>query len=109
MRAFLIAVVKRVHDRKRLEEYWSKVGPTFEGTGAKPISVYTPFELVEGHGPVAGHVLVEFPDINAARAWYFGKSYQAVRALRDDAADIDILIAEGGVVREAEKRMPTLR
>jgi uncharacterized protein (DUF1330 family) len=109
MSAFLIAFVKRVHDRKRLEEYWSKVGPTFEGTGAKPISVYTPFELVEGNGPVAGHVLVEFPDVNAARAWYFGKPYQAIRALRDGAADIDILIAEGGVVREAEKRMPSVR
>jgi uncharacterized protein (DUF1330 family) len=109
MSAFLIAFVKRVHDRKRLEEYWSKVGPTFEGTDAKPISVYTPFELVEGNGPVAGHVLVEFPDVNAARAWYFGKPYQAIRALRDGAADIDILIAEGGVVREADKRMPSVR
>lgn len=85
------------------------MGPTFEGTGAEPISVYTPFELVEGHGPVAGHILVESPDINAARTWYFGKPYQAVWALRDGAVDIDILIAEGGVVREAEKRMPTLR
>ena len=109
MSAFLIAFVKRVHDRKRLEEYWSKVGPTFEGTGAKPVSVYTPFELVEGQGPVAAHVLIEFPDVGAARAWYFGKPYQAIKALRDGAADLDIVIAEDGVVREADKRMPTLR
>lgn len=109
MSAFLIAVVKRVHDRKRLEEYWSRVGPTFEGSGAKPISVYTPFELVEGQGPVAAHVLIEFPDVKAARAWYFGKPYQAVKALRDGAADLDVLIAEAGVVTRADRRMPTLR
>lgn len=108
MAAFLIAFVKRVHDRKRLEDYWSKVGPTFEGTGAKPVSVYTPFELVEG-GPIAGHVLVEFPDIDAARAWYFGEAYQAVKSLRKDAADIDLIIAEAGVVREPASRMPGSR
>ncbi len=109
MAAFLIAFVKRVHDRERLEDYWSKVGPTFEGTGAKPLSVYTPFELIEGSGPVVGHVLVEFPDLDAARAWYFGESYQAVKSLREGAADIDIVVAEGGVVREPALRMPRSR
>ncbi len=106
MTAYLMAFVRRVHDRKGLETYWSKVGPTFEGTGAKPLSVYTPFELVEGDRPVEGVVLVEFPDVEAARSWYFGEAYQAVKALRDGAADIEIVIAEGGAVTAPELRMP---
>jgi uncharacterized protein (DUF1330 family) len=109
MSVFLIALVRRVHDRKRLEQYWSKVGPTFEGTGVKPLSVYTPFQLVESTGPVQGHVLVEFPDAKAAHDWYFGDAYQAVKAIREGAADLDIIIAEGGAVTAPEQRMPHLK
>jgi uncharacterized protein (DUF1330 family) len=109
MTAYVMAFVRRVHDRKGLEAYWAHVAPTFEGTGAKPISVYTPFQLAEGEGPVESAVLVEFPHIEAARAWYFGDAYQAVKAYRDGAADIDLVIAEGGVVSDPALRMPQIK
>jgi uncharacterized protein (DUF1330 family) len=109
MSAYVIAYVRRVHDRKGLEAYWASVGPTFAGTGAKPISVYAPFQHVEGQGPVEGVVLVEFPDAETAHAWYFGKAYQAVKQLRSGAADIDLVIAEGSVVTNPESRMPHVK
>jgi uncharacterized protein (DUF1330 family) len=109
MSAYVIAFVRRVHDRKGLEAYWASVGPTFVGTGAKPISVYAPFQHVEGEGPVEGVVLVEFPNAEAAHAWYFGKAYQAVKQLRSGAADIDLVIAEGDVVTNPERRMPHVK
>ena len=67
MSAYAIAYIRRVHDRKALEAYWATVGPTFAGTGAKPISVYAPFQHVECEGPVEGVVLVEFPNAEAAQ------------------------------------------
>jgi uncharacterized protein (DUF1330 family) len=106
MSVYVIAIVRLVRDRKRLEDYWSKVGPTFNDTGSKPMSVYTPFQLLEGEGPVQGHVLIEFPDRDAAHAWYFGSAYQAVKTLREGAADIDLLLVESGVVTDPEMRMP---
>jgi len=109
MSAYVIAYVRRVYDRKGLEEYWASVAPTFVGTGAKPISVYTSFQHVEGPGPIEGVVLVEFPDTETAHAWYFGKAYQAVKELRAGAADIDLVIAEGGVVTDPELRMRVTR
>jgi uncharacterized protein (DUF1330 family) len=104
--AYVISLIRRVHDRKRLEAYWAAVGPTFEGTGARPISVYQPFEQLEGDRPVEGAVLVEFPSLEAIRTWYFGEPYQAVKPLRDGGADIDIVIADGGVTTALEERMP---
>jgi uncharacterized protein (DUF1330 family) len=109
MSAYVIAYVRRVHDRRRLEAYWASVGPTFAGTGARPISVYAPIQRLEGEGPLEGVVLVEFPDAETARAWYFGGAYQAVRQLRSGAADIDLVIAEGGVVIEPQRRMPHVK
>ena len=109
MAAYVIAYVRRVHDRKGLEAYWASVGPTFAGTGAKPISVYTPFQLVEGDGPVEGVVLVEFPDVEAAHTWYFGEAYQTVKRLRSGAADIDLVISDGGAVTDPAMRMPHIK
>jgi len=42
MPAYMIALNRRVHDRQKLEAYWKAAGPTFEGRGAKFLSIYTP-------------------------------------------------------------------
>ncbi len=106
MSAYVVATIRRVQNRKGLEAYWAHVGPTFEGTGAKPLAVYTPFKLMEGEGPIEGMVVVEFPDMATIERWYSGPGYQAVKKYREGAADIDLIFIEGGAVREPELRMP---
>jgi len=108
MSAFLISFVRKVHDRKKLEAYWAKSGPTFEGTGFKSMSVYAPFEVLEGAKPLEGIVLIEFPNMEAAKTWYFGERYQAVRPLREGAADIDIVLVDGRVITSPSERMPDI-
>jgi uncharacterized protein (DUF1330 family) len=106
MPAYVLGIVRSVKDRRGLEEYWSRAGATFEGTGARPIAVYTSFKLLEGAGPVEGVVAIEFPDIEAAKNWYHGAGYQAVRKYREGAAEIELILVEGGVVSAPELRMP---
>lgn len=108
MSAYLIATVRRVQDRKGLEEYWSRVGPTFEGTGAKPLAVYTQFKMMEGDGPVEGVVLVEFPNVETAQQWYSGPGYQIAKRYREGAADIELILVEGGAVTDPRQRMPQI-
>jgi uncharacterized protein (DUF1330 family) len=104
--AYLIATVRSVKDRRGMEEYWSRAGATFEGSGAKPLAVYTSFTLLEGKGPVEGVVTIEFPDVEAARRWYGSAAYQAVKQYREGAADIEVILVEGGVVAAPDQRMP---
>lgn len=106
MSAYLIATVRRVHDRKGLEAYWARVGPTFDGTGAKPLAVYTSFQMIEGDGPVQGIVLVEFRDAKTAQEWYDSSGYQMVKRYREGAADIELILVEGGAVTDPALRMP---
>jgi uncharacterized protein (DUF1330 family) len=106
MPAYLLATVKSVKDRRGMEEYWSRAGATFEGSGAKHLAAYTPFELLEGKGPVEGIVAIEFPDMAAARRWYESADYQAVKQYREGAADIELMLVDGGVVADPEQRMP---
>jgi uncharacterized protein (DUF1330 family) len=45
--------------------------------------------------PAEGAVVVEFPDMAAARAWYHSDAYQAAKRVREQAATYRVLLVEG--------------
>jgi uncharacterized protein (DUF1330 family) len=108
MSAYVIAVTKSVHDRRRLEEYWARAGVTFEGTGAEPLVIYKPFKLLEGKGPIEGVALVAFPDMDTASLWYESAAYKEVKKYRDGAIDLELILVDGGTV-DVEDRMPNTK
>ena len=47
-------------------------------------------------GPEAqGSVIIEFPTMDEARAWYQSEAYQAARAVRFQGADYRVFITQG--------------
>ena len=103
MPAYMIALNRSVHDRQKIEAYWKAAGPTFEGRGAKFLSIYTQLTPLELMGSLEGVVLIEFPDVAAAKAWYESSAYQ--KQHRDGAADTEFFIVDGGLV-PLEDRLP---
>ena len=102
MSAYLIFVLRELHDRKGLEEYWAKIGATLAGTQARNLAAYTTVETLEGNAAPA-LVVTEFPSVEAAKSWYDGPAYKAIRHLRHNAADYDGYLVDGGVVPAAER------
>jgi hypothetical protein len=45
----------------------------------------------------------------AAKRWYQCPAYQAVKQHRLGAADIEVVLVDGGVVAAAEDRMPHIK
>ena len=103
MPAYLIALNRRTFDRKKLEAYWDATGPTLEGRGAAPLSFYKPIAPLESTGTLDGVVLLEFPDMAAAKAWYESEAYQEAKKLRDGAADTELFIVDGGMAPPDER------
>ena len=60
----------------------------------KPLVVYGAIETLEGEAP-DGVVLLEFPTVEDARAWYYSPGYQAAMPHRAKAADYRAIIVEG--------------
>src|SRR6201996_7179314 len=108
MPAYMIALNRNVHDREKLESYWRAAASTFEGRGAKFLSVYTPLAPLELMGSLEGVVLIEFPDVAAAKAWYESPDYQAARQHRLGAADTEFFIIDGGLV-PLDNRLPHIK
>ena len=104
MAAYFVYICQEVVDRSELETYWSKIGPTLEGYGARSVAAYTPFEQLEGD-TVDGAALVEFPSMELAKAWYNSPAYRAIMHHRQKGARYIGLLMEGGLP-PVELRMP---
>ncbi len=62
--------------------------------GGKPLARGGRHELLEGSAR-ARNVVLEFESYDAARAYYYSEQYQAARALREGAAEMDMVLVEG--------------
>jgi uncharacterized protein (DUF1330 family) len=94
MVAYVVFMRERTRDRAALDTYSSKVGATLVGHPIKPHSMYGKSETLEG-APIESAVIVEFPSIEAAKAWYDSPAYRVVRAYRFQGADFRVFITEG--------------
>ena len=54
-----------------------------------------PVEALEGAWTPLRIVVMEFPDRDAARAWYSSDDYQAIAPLRQGASTTDIILVDG--------------
>lgn len=59
-----------------------------------PLSVYGATETLEGKAP-DGVILLQFPTLEDAKAWYHSPGYQAALQHRKKAADYRVMIVQG--------------
>jgi uncharacterized protein (DUF1330 family) len=69
-------------------------GTFVEKYGIKPLAVYGATEAFEGEAP-DGVILLEFPSMEDARAWYGSPEYQAALLHRKRGATYRALLIEG--------------
>lgn len=86
MAAYVVFCLTKVHDQERLAEYRRQAVPLLMATpGLKFFAGPAPVAL-EGP-PLDIAVVVELPDMDAARRWYHSAEYQRVAAIRKDASE----------------------
>jgi uncharacterized protein (DUF1330 family) len=83
-----------IHDQSAMDTYsrMNRAGP--RDPKLTPLAVYGAIEAVEGAAP-DGIVLLQFPTVEDAKAWYNSPAYQAATPHRKNAADYRALIVQG--------------
>ncbi|MEV6070435.1 DUF1330 domain-containing protein [Nocardia sp. NPDC052001] len=84
--------VRRPHPE--ILEYLERIQDTLDPFGGRFVIHGEPVEVVEGEWP-GSMVLLEFPTMERARAWYRSPAYQEILHLRSDHIDGDLLLIEG--------------
>ena len=84
-----------VNNPAKLEEYKNKVLPVVEKYGGKYVLLGGNTEVVEGQWKPVYPVMIEFPDVELAKKWYYSEDYKALKALRLSAVTSNAVIMEG--------------
>jgi len=94
MAAYLITQID-VTDPEAYEEYRKQVPATLAGRGAKFLVRGGALRRLEGEWPHERVVVIEFPSMDDAQAWYDSAAYAGPKALRQSASRGNMILVEG--------------
>ena len=94
MAAYVVVDVT-VREPDRYPEYVRQVPDTLLPYGGRFIVRGGPTETVEGDWSPRRLVIIEFPSLELAKAWYDSPEYAPARSLRWELADANLLFVEG--------------
>lgn len=94
MVAYVVFTRERMRNSEEYERYREKSRPVNAGHPLKPLALYGKHEMLEGPA-IEGAVILEFPTMDAARAYYHSAAYQEAVKHRFLAADYRAFIVEG--------------
>ena len=94
MTAYAVFIRESTENPSELETYSEKVGDTLTGHPVSVLAAYGCQEVLEGP-EVEGVVILEFPSLEAAKAWYNSPAYREVRKHRFQGATYRAVIVEG--------------
>jgi len=85
-----------IHDRDRYQPYLDGFLPSFERHGGQLLATSAGAQTVlEGTWAGAATVVMQFPDRDAALAWYNDPDYQALCRHRHAAAAANLVLVDG--------------
>lgn len=93
MPAFAIAHLRNVVVGPAIVSYLEQIDGTLEPFGGRFRVHGGPIERLEGDW-TGDLVVIEFPDVERARAWYRSAAYQRIVSLRTHHADGDVFLVE---------------
>jgi uncharacterized protein (DUF1330 family) len=93
--AAYIVVDVQVNDPVRYEEYRKMVLPTLEAYGGRFVVRGGKVETLEGSWAPKRLVIVEFPDVAKAKAWWNSAEYVKPKAIRQSASHTEMIVVEG--------------
>ena len=94
MPAYLISDVS-VRDKQAFEIYRTRAAASIARYGGCYLARGGAIEPLEGTWTPQAIVIVEFPDIDRARAWYTSPEYADALAVRDEALSRSLILVDG--------------
>ena len=94
MPAYIIVDVE-ITEKEGYEEYRSQVPATIAAYGGRFLVRGGALEVLEGTWSPKRCVILEFPSLEQAKAWYHSPEYKPLLALRERSAKTNLILVEG--------------
>lgn len=94
MAGYIVADIA-ITDPDGYQKYAQQTAGTLEPYGGKFLVRGGQPETLEGDWETKRIVIIEFPSVEQAKAWYDSPEYEAIKSIRQRSAVSNILIAHG--------------
>ncbi len=105
MTAYAVAVIRETRFGEEIRQYLQRIDNTLAPFSGKYRVHGGPYQPLEGSWS-GDLVVIEFPSMEHAKGWYDSDAYKAIRQLRIDHTEGDVLLVEG--VAEGHKGVDIL-
>jgi uncharacterized protein (DUF1330 family) len=95
MPVYVIADVRDAWDADALQEYRRRNTDTVAAHNGRFLIRGGEHELLEGDWHTQRIVLIEFPDREAAHAWWTSEEYEAIKPIRRGASTTNVIVVDG--------------
>jgi len=85
MTAYLYGNIE-IHDAVLYEQYRAPVSAIISTYGGRHLVRGGAVEVLEGDGKVSRQVILEFPDMDSLKAFYYSPEYTSAKVIRQKAA-----------------------
>lgn len=94
MTAYMLLIREKLRDEAQMQQYAAAAGKARPGHDLTALAFYGAHETLEG-AAAEGVVVLSFPSMAAARAWYESPAYVEAKAHRFQGADYRVILVEG--------------
>ncbi len=94
MTAYVVMIREEMTDEEAFQQYAKLAPKASAGHALTPRAFYGRHEVLEGDN-CEGVVVLEFPDVDQAKAWYESPQYQEALQFRLQGARYRVLIVDG--------------
>jgi uncharacterized protein (DUF1330 family) len=94
MPAYIVVDID-IHDRERYERYKQMAPPSIASYGGRYLTRGGETGVLEGDWVPKRFVVLEFPTMERARAWWSSPEYAEAKALRQACATTRMVVADG--------------
>lgn len=94
MPAYAVAYIREMKVNSKIVAYLQKIDATLEPYEGRFLVHGKQGKVVEGSVP--GHlIIIEFPDLEHARSWYYSDAYQKILPMRMNNSEGDVILIDG--------------
>jgi len=84
-----------IRDMARFQDFMKGVKPALEAVGARYLARGGAHKVYEGEWAPRRIVLIEFPSVAAWETFYYGETYQGLKAIRDECSSARLVSVQG--------------
>ncbi len=88
---YLVTTIKAIKDDDAFQQFAALAKPLIEAHGGRYLAIERQPEIATGDWPFQRTIIVRFPSLAAARAWWASPEYRELAPLRQRAIDVNFV------------------